>query len=374
LNKALAPKELIKTRIFSTFTFKLTNEMKTILLIEDNLEMRENTSEILELAGYKVIAAENGKIGVDSALRSTPDLIICDVMMPELDGYGTLHVLGKNPKTASVPFIFLTAKAEKEDFRKGMSLGADDYITKPFSDSELLNAVETRLRKSETLRKEYDRSVEGINEFFNTAESLDELIKLTGDRKAKTYHKKEVVFQEGNLPNAIYFIGNGRVKTYKTNEDGKEFITGIHETGDFIGYLPMLEGGNFNESAAALDDSEIFAIQKNDFISLIYSNREVANRFIKMISNNLVEKEERMLSLAYNSVRRRVAEALLMLHQRHKDNPNIQISREDLSNIVGTATESLIRTLSDFKEEGLVELKAGQVRVVDARKLEHMKF
>ncbi|MEY3344172.1 MAG: hypothetical protein RL090_1856 [Bacteroidota bacterium] len=348
--------------------------MKTILLIEDNLDMRENTSEILELAGYKVIAAENGKIGVDSALRSTPDLIICDVMMPELDGYGTLHVLGKNPKTASVPFIFLTAKAEKEDFRKGMSLGADDYITKPFSDSELLNAVETRLRKSETLRKEYDRSVEGINEFFNTAESLDELIKLTGDRKAKTYHKKEVIFQEGNLPNAIYFIGNGRVKTFKTNEDGKEFITGIHETGDFIGYLPMLEGGNFNESAAALDDSEIFAIQKNDFISLIYSNREVANRFIKMISNNLVEKEERMLSLAYNSVRRRVAEALLMLHQRHKDNPNIQISREDLSNIVGTATESLIRTLSDFKEEGLVELKAGQVRVVDARKLEHMKF
>lgn len=348
--------------------------MKTILLIEDNREMRENTTEILELDGYKVVSSENGKLGIDAALRCIPDLIICDVMMPELDGYGVLHVLAKNPKTASIPFIFLTAKAEKEDFRKGMSLGADDYITKPFSDSELLNAIETRLRKSEALRKEYERSVDGLNEFFNIAESLDELIKLTGDRKAKLYHKKEIIFQEGNLPNAIYFIGKGRVKTFKTNEDGKEFITGIHEAGDFIGYLPMLEGGDFNESAAALDDSEIYSIQKNDFVSLIYSNREVANRFIKILTNNLIEKEERMLSLAYNSVRRRVAEALLMLHNKHKENPNIQISREDLSNIVGTATESLIRTLSDFKEEGLVELKAGQVRVLDARRLDHMKF
>jgi CheY-like chemotaxis protein/CRP-like cAMP-binding protein len=348
--------------------------MKTLLLIEDNPEMRENTTEILELAGYKVISAENGKAGVDAALKSHPDLIICDVMMPELDGYGVLHVLGKNPKTAGIPFIFLTAKAEKEDFRKGMNLGADDYITKPFSDSELMDAIESRMRKSDSIRREFDRSVDGLNEFFNNAESLDALIKLTGDRKPKTYHKKETVFQEGNLPNAVYFISKGRVKTYKTNEDGKEFITGIHESGDFIGYLPMLEGGNYNESAAALDDSDIYAIQKNDFVSLIYSNREVANRFIKMLSNNLIEKEERLLSLAYNSVRRRVAEALLMLQERHKNDPNIQISREDLSNIVGTATESLIRTLSDFKDEGLVELKAGLVRVVDARRLEHMKF
>lgn len=348
--------------------------MKTLLVIEDNAEMRENTSEILTLAGYKVIAAENGKTGVDLAIKSNPDLIICDVMMPELDGYGVLHVLSKNPKTSGIPFIFLTAKSEKEDFRKGMNLGADDYITKPFSDSDLMDAIETRLRKSATLKQDFDGSIQGLNDFFNNAESLDALIKLTGDRKPKTYHKKEAIFQEGNLPNAIYFIGKGRVKSFKTNEDGKEFITGMHVAGDFIGYLPMLEGGDYNESAAALEDSEIYQIQKNDFISLIYSNREVANRFIKMLSNNLIEKEERLLSLAYNSVRRRVAEALLMLQERHQNSSDIHISREDLSNIVGTATESLIRTLSDFRGEGLVELKAGQVRVLDSRRLEHMKF
>lgn len=352
--------------------------MKTILLIEDNLEMRENTSEILELAGYKVISAENGKIGVDLAIKHAPDLIICDVMMPELDGYGVLHILGKNAKTAGIPFIFLTAKAEKDDFRKGMNLGADDYITKPFNDVELLDAIETRFRKTDLLKKEFSRDLEGLNDFMTKVESFDALIKLTGDRKTKNYKKKEIIFSEGNHPGGVYFINKGKVKTWKSNEDGKEYITGLYKDGDFIGYIALLEDGNFTESAAALEESEICLIQRQDFLSLLYSNREVANKFIKLLSDDLIEKEERLLSLAYNSVRKRVAEALLMLRSRYKeqnkDEFSIHISREDLSNIVGTATESLIRTLSDFKEEGLIELKAGQVRIIDPRKLEHMKF
>src|SRR4051812_20977154 len=105
--------------------------MKKILLIEDNAGIRENTSEILSLANYSVITAENGKVGVELAQRERPDLIICDIMMPELDGYGVLHILGKKDDTASIPFIFLTAKTEKTDIRKGMNLGADDYLTKP---------------------------------------------------------------------------------------------------------------------------------------------------------------------------------------------------------------------------------------------------
>ena len=111
--------------------------MKKILLIEDNPDVRENTSEILSLANYKVTVAENGKIGVELAQQDRPDLIICDIMMPELDGYGVLHILSKKPETANIPFIFLTAKTEKGDIRKGMNLGADDYLTKPFDDTEL---------------------------------------------------------------------------------------------------------------------------------------------------------------------------------------------------------------------------------------------
>lgn len=127
--------------------------MKKILLVEDNKDMRENISEILELANYTVITAPNGRIGVELAGKETPDLIICDIMMPDLDGYGVLYLLSKNPATSGIPFIFLTAKAEKSDMRKGMSMGADDYLTKPFEEMELLNAVEARLRKNEIFKK-----------------------------------------------------------------------------------------------------------------------------------------------------------------------------------------------------------------------------
>src|SRR5215510_5618663 len=126
--------------------------MKKILLIEDNREMRENTAEILELANYHVVTAANGKIGVEVAGKELPDLILCDIMMPELDGYGVLYMLSKKSETAGIPFIFLTAKTEKIDIRKGMSMGADDYLTKPFEEMELLNAIETRLKKSDAFK------------------------------------------------------------------------------------------------------------------------------------------------------------------------------------------------------------------------------
>jgi DNA-binding response OmpR family regulator len=128
---------------------------KVILVIDDNPDIRDNTAEILELAGYKTFTAENGKRGVDIAIREKPAIIVCDIMMPELDGYGVLHLLRKNVETQNIPFIFLTAKTERSDFRKGMEMGADDYITKPFDDIELLNAIEVRLKKSEILDAKY---------------------------------------------------------------------------------------------------------------------------------------------------------------------------------------------------------------------------
>jgi len=116
-----------------------------ILLIEDNLHVRENTTEILELAGYKVITASNGKEGVELAENQIPDLIICDIMMPELDGYGVLEILKKNSSTATIPFIFLSAKEENTNFQK--SQGADAYLTKPFDDANLLETIKTWLKK-----------------------------------------------------------------------------------------------------------------------------------------------------------------------------------------------------------------------------------
>lgn len=351
--------------------------MKTILLIEDNNEVRENTAEILELANYKVLQAENGKVGVEFAQQHKPDLIICDIMMPVLDGYGVIHLLGKTPETAHIPFIFLTAKSERGDFRKGMEMGADDYITKPFDDIELLKAVESRLKKNEILKAEFSNNIDGINKFFDDVSSLEELKKLSKDRRLKTFKKKDVIFNEGNVPNYLYFLSKGKVKTHQNHEYGKEFITNLYKEGDFFGYIALLEEQPFNETAEALDDCEILLIPKDDFYSLVFNNSHVMKKFLKLLSDSIIEKENMLVNLAYSSVRKRVANALVVLCDRYNDKsntkPNIAFSREDLANIVGTATESLIRTLSDFKEEKLLEVKGSNITILNYEKLKTLK-
>lgn len=122
--------------------------MKKILIIEDEPEMRRNLATILRLEGYQQLTADNGRRGVELALEEAPDLILCDVMMPELDGYGVLKALRESPATEATPFIFLTAKGEKPDIRAGMNLGADDYLTKPVAKADLLNAIASRLKRS----------------------------------------------------------------------------------------------------------------------------------------------------------------------------------------------------------------------------------
>ncbi|MEL6132619.1 MAG: response regulator [Bacteroidota bacterium] len=352
--------------------------MKKILLIEDNQEMRENTAEILELAGFTVQTAEDGKKGVAIANKEELDLVICDVMMPELDGYGVLHMMSRNPKTARIPFIFLTAKAEKTDFRKGMNLGADDYITKPFEDLELLDAIEVRLRKTEHLQQEIARDAEGISNFISEVKGQSALKELSHNRESRYYREKDLIYQENSFPQALFFIQKGKVKTFKTNEDAKEYITGLHKRGDFIGYNALLGNAAYAESAKALEDTEILVIPKEDFFTLVYSNRDVSHRFIRLLANDLEEKEQQLLHLAYDTVRKRVADALLLLQKRYQDPQEMQfampISRENLASLVGTAKESVIRVLSEFKGDGLISTQQSEIKILDTEGLERIRY
>jgi len=344
--------------------------MKKILLIEDNPEVRENTQEILSLANYDVVTAENGKIGVDLALKEKPDLIICDIMMPELDGYGVLHILNKKSETASIPFIFLTAKTEKTDIRKGMNLGADDYLTKPFDDTDLLNAIEARLRKSLMLQKSYEPNASGLDSFIQDARQVLNLKDLCKDKKIKAFKKKTDVFSEGDAPQYIYFIKQGSIKVFKSHPDGKELITNIYHENDYFGFEPILDGSIYTESAIAMQDSELILIPKLDFVTLLQSHPDVSKGFIALLCKKVSEKEAQLLNLAYNSVRQRTAEALLKVTQLKDKKDNIQISRDDLAKIVGTASESVIRVLSDFKDEKLIEIDGGKIKIIQPAKLE----
>jgi DNA-binding response OmpR family regulator len=343
---------------------------KKILLIEDNVEVRENTSEILDLAGYNVVVAPNGKIGVELAQKENPDLIICDIMMPELDGYGVLHILNKKSDTAGIPFIFLTAKTEKTDIRKGMNLGADDYLTKPFDDTDLLNAVEARLRKAAMQQQLYESTPEGLDSFISDAKKVLNLKDLCKDKKVRTLKKKTELFSDGDAPLNIYFVKSGSIKVYQSHPEGKELITNIYNTNDFFGFEPILEGTDYHESAVAMQDSEVITIPKQDFLTLLQTNPDVSKGFISLLSKKVAEKEKQLLNLAYNSVRQRTAEALLKVRDLKDNNANIQISRDDLAKIVGTASESVIRVLSDFKDEGLIEIDGGKIKITQPGKLE----
>jgi DNA-binding NarL/FixJ family response regulator len=147
--------------------------MKKILIIEDEPEMRRNLMTILRLEKFHPTPAENGRIGIELARKEMPDLILCDVMMPELDGYGVISALRSDPATVAIPFIFLTAKGEKPDIRAGMNMGADDYLTKPVPKADLLGAIRSRLERAS------QQATSEFNPNFESAKPLETALDLT---------------------------------------------------------------------------------------------------------------------------------------------------------------------------------------------------
>jgi len=352
--------------------------MKKIILIEDNTEIRENTAEILDLAGYEVLTAPNGKIGMELVIQHNPDLVVCDIMMPVLDGFGVLHLLQRNEQTQHIPFIFLTARSERADFRKGMEMGADDYIVKPFSGTDLLNAVERRIKKAELKNREFPHDLQGLNNLMLEATGKETLKSLSEGRNIDKYRKKQTIYTEGNHPTRLFYIQKGKVKTYKRNDEGKTLVIDLYNTGDFLGHIALLEGTNYKETAEAMEDCEIAIIPLEDFEELLNHNHDVAVQFVRMLAKNITAKEQQLLGLAYNSLRKKVAEALINLQRKYKQQKEtyypIDISRDNLATIAGTATESLIRTLGDFREEKLIDIKEGAIIILNEQKLSNILY
>lgn len=347
--------------------------MKRILVIEDTADVRENLGEILELSGYQVISAEHGKMGVEMAIKEQPDAILCDIMMPELDGYGVLHILSRNQRTADIPFIFLTAKSEKEDFRKGMTLGADDYITKPFDDIELLDTLERRLNKVDRLRRTVQNGPErSLEKLIDEAKAQQQIYQLQDHRETRGYQKKDIVYHEGEHARWLFYVVSGEIKRYKINDDGRELITGIARPGDFFGFTALITETTYNEYAAAVEYSEIRLVPREDFVALLFGNKEVSIHFIKQLAANVDNLERSLLDMAYSSVRKKVAHALLLL----TNNGSLPVNwlRDDLAALAGTAKETLIRTLTDFRNEKLIQIQDGVLSLLQPEKLRNMPY
>ncbi|WP_165731473.1 response regulator [Polaribacter sp. 20A6] len=345
--------------------------MRKILLIEDDVVLRENTSELLELSNYEVTSAANGKIGVQLAKKIVPDIIVCDIMMPELDGYGVLEALTNNEITQHIPFIFLSAKTERSDVRKGMDLGADDYITKPFNEDELISAIESRLAKAAILKDRREK-IEVVKEEEEDIRSLNDLKNYFEDNgETFTFLKDASIYKEGNNSNYIYLINKGLIKCHKLDEQGKQLTTALYKEDDLFGYTSFSQNLAYQESATAIQKTELVGLSKKTLTGVLNKNHKVTLELIELLTEDLAVVKDQLLQMAYSSVSKKTAKTILMFAEKlnRKPEDHIKISRNDLASVAGIATETLIRTMSSFKKQGLIEIEGRTIKILDLEKL-----
>lgn len=266
----------------------------------------------------------------------------------------------------------------------GANLGADDFITKPFEGSDLLNAVENSIKKKSLNNQVSAREIRNyappIDGHSYAAEPLqggqDPLRALISNCETIRYSKKHVIYKESSMPRFLYYIKSGKVKTYKSHPDGKDLVVGLFGEGDYMGYAVLLEGTRHIETAEVIEDCEVVMIPRKKIEDLMTSNSQVTRKFMQLLIENLLEKERQALGLAYNTLRKKVAEALMSFekkfHTSRDEKFSINIGRDELATIAGTATESLIRTLTEFKQENLIEIDHGIITIVNQSRLQHL--
>ncbi|WP_299396897.1 response regulator [uncultured Gelidibacter sp.] len=343
--------------------------MKRLLLIEDDTVLRENTAELLELSDFQVMTAPNGKIGMHLAKEHLPDLIVCDIMMPEMDGYAVLEALSNDANTKHIPFIYLSAKTERHDVRRGMNLGADDYITKPFSEEELISAIESRLSKVAIIRESQKDTVDENHTELRTLNDLKNFFDDNGETLIVA--EGENIYEEGHHANTIYLINKGLVKCHKLDEQGKELTTALHKEDDLFGYTSFTENTPYQETATAIQKSELVGVSKHILKGILNTNHQVTLELIDLLTEDLKGTKDQLLQMAYSSVHKKTATTILKFAEKLNKKPDeaIRISRNDLASVAGIATETLIRTMSSFKKEGILEIEGRNIRILDIEKL-----
>jgi len=345
-----------------------------IIVIEDQTEVRENLMETLELADYEVLGAPDGHEGVKLVRGCTPSLILCDVMMPKLDGYGVLELLKKDPSTADIPFIFLTARAEREDLRRGMNLGAADYITKPFFQDELLRVVDLRIQ-SATDQKDVVPKHSGTNSQLSASHEKGDVAKLmsqlSDEGRRRQYNDRAAIYFSGDQPHSVYHVLSGRVRLHLDTDFGKALTIDSLGKGSWFGLEDIYAGGVHSVCASAFPEAEVLVVDKTKFIDLVHRHPALVLSHATQLSQDLSLRAEQLLQVAYFSVRKRIAEFLLRFAERSEGEKEIiDLRREDIAEAVGTTAESVTRVLTEFRKDGLVNLPvSGGIEVADAKAL-----
>ncbi len=348
--------------------------MNKLLVITGNEVAEVSIRTLPQLEGYEIFSANSGMKGIEIAKKEKPSFIICDLTLPDIDGYGISNMLSKNTVTGNIPFLLLNLSEESKSGNNHFNL----LVPAIKGSEQLVNSTTKDALSNKIENKENFHNLDNLLQLLNSTNPDKIANGLTTGYRTRGFNKRENVYFEGDIPNMVYLVKKGKIKTVKLGPEGKEFIVGIYEKGEFFGYIAVLEDSTYPDTAVAAEESEVLLIPKDDFLTLINSDQQLGRHFIKLLANDISDIEERLMTLAFNSVRARVAGALLQLKKKHNSKKDtatctLHVSRDDLAGLIGTTTESLIRTLTDFKHENIVDTDIGEIKILDTKSLEKIR-
>ena len=336
----------------------------TILVIDDMRDVRENISELLELSGYHVLQAEDGYEGIRKAKRHAPELILCDIMMPGIDGYGVAEILARQEETKHIPFIYLTAKAEPADFKKGLQKGAVDYITKPFESDELIESISLRIRQTASNKPVQASDVDWQNwvDYLMTDAPLDR----DGEPLAEVHLSAEAtLFEQDDQANCLYFIKSGSVRSEYTDAAGRTLCFHLSRAGDFAGWSMGFQQGAYPHTAVAMTPCKAIRIPMSHIQTMLLEQPSMAltwGQLHQQVHSNLVDD---MMGILYGNARENVARVLLRFAEWNGETWTVIMPRETLAKSIGVAYETVIRTISQFKNEGWVSARGRRITLTN---------
>lgn len=347
--------------------------MARILLIEDDSSLRENTQEILELAGHRVFSAEDGETGLEQALKNSIDLILCDIILPGINGYSVLDKISSNPQTRTIPFIFLTALSNIKDIRHGMNLGADDYIVKPFEEEDLLETIESRLAKLSIFKERKVKHVPKPKILINNLENFRNYFLDHGEEIQLA--KNELLFRENQPAGYVFLLTKGIIKTLSLDEYGKELITGIYHKNDFLGIYSFNRNITYPEQALVIEQAILMRLPIRLVQEIFRDNPQFTMEWAENLSEDVIDLKDHLLQTAYASVLKKTVNTILEFSEKlHFNKKELsKISRGDLASVAGISKESFIRCLSTLKQDRLIEINGKNIEVLDLKGLKRIK-
>ncbi|NND08490.1 MAG: cyclic nucleotide-binding domain-containing protein [Saprospiraceae bacterium] len=342
--------------------------MEKILIIKRDNKETERLREILDLAGYDVYTSSYAVQGIRNALNIGPDFILCDIAFSNPSGSkDVLTSIRKSKNTAYVPFVFLGTDISLQEQHRGIARGADDYLEEPVDSVDLLNTIAIRLEKSHKFVTQRKLPFSSFKERIEGYRILDQISK---HREIRTYGSKEIIFGVGQYVRYLYILKSGRVKQSKANQGGKELVTDIFSPGDFFGTEALVFDMPSKTSAVAIEACRIQLIPKEVFLQALTGEPYFDALILNHLALSIQHKEEKLLSIAYDSVRKRIADALLQLSEDPGGKKGgVQMLQEDISQLVGSATESVSRTLSEFRSKNYIEMSSGRIHILQRERL-----